>query len=149
MQYDISPACLSSKAGDEESAFSPVFRKKLLDIAVLYEGFLSEIAGKYTVGDELLSLLTEVLDLSEMAGGENEAVFFFDGFTGFTPLQYRIQSVHESTAQLRMHVCIRLIKKIQVIWLVLQTVCFTVFAYCKLYTVFLNAAENLSKLILS
>ncbi len=90
MQYDISPACLSSKARDEESAFSPVFRKKLLDIAVLYEGFLSEIAGKYTVGDELLSLLTEVLDLSEMAGGENEAVFFFDGFTGFTPLQYKV-----------------------------------------------------------
>jgi len=90
MQYDISPAFLSSKAGDEESAFSPAFRKKLLDIAVLYEGFLSEIAGKYTVGDELLSLLTEVLDLSKMAGGENEAVFFFDGFTGFTPLQYKV-----------------------------------------------------------
>ena len=90
MQYDISPAFLSERARDEDNAFSPAFRKKLLDIAVLYEGFLSEIEGRYTVGDELLSLLTKVLDLSEMVRGENESVFFFDSFTGFTPLQYKV-----------------------------------------------------------
>ena len=90
MQYDISPELLSKKAEDPESAFSPAFRKKLLDIAVLYKGFVSEIAGKYMVGDELLSLLTDVLDLSSLSSGESEAVFFFDSFTGFTPLQYKV-----------------------------------------------------------
>ncbi len=90
MQYDISPELLSSKAVDPESTFSPVFRKKLLDIAVLYEGFISETAGKYMVGDELLSLFTDVLDLSSLSSGESETVFFFDSFTGFTPLQYKV-----------------------------------------------------------
>ena len=107
MQYDISPAFLSERARDEDNALSPAFRKKLLDIAVLYEGFLSEIEGKYTVGDELLTLLTEVLDLSSMAGGEDESVFFFDSFTGFTPLQYKvIRKLLASDCRLIFSLCI-------------------------------------------
>ena len=83
-QYGISPQILREMA---ELAGTPLFRQKLLDFAVVFEGFQEYIAGHYITTEEVLDVLCRVLPRSEMLKGSKVAL---DGFTGFTPVQYRL-----------------------------------------------------------
>ncbi|MDE7275298.1 MAG: helicase-exonuclease AddAB subunit AddB, partial [Lachnospiraceae bacterium] len=60
---------------------------KLKDLQVLYESFLSYIQEKFITTEETLDRLREALPKSEII---NDCVIAFDGFTGFTPIQYRV-----------------------------------------------------------
>lgn len=83
-QYGISPQILREMA---ELAGTPLFRQKLLDFAVVFEGFQEYIAGHYITTEEVLDVLCRVLPQSEMV---KNSVIALDGYTGFTPVQYRL-----------------------------------------------------------
>ncbi|MCC8142267.1 MAG: helicase-exonuclease AddAB subunit AddB [Lachnospiraceae bacterium] len=82
MQYGISPDDLEEFLGelDEESSLS----YKLRDILAIYRAFDSYLGEGYVTAERVLDLLTEVADESALL---RDAVIFFDGFTGFTPVQ--------------------------------------------------------------
>ncbi len=82
MQYGISPDDLEAFLGelDAESSLS----YKLRDILAIYRSFDSYLGEGYVTAERVLDLLKEVADESALL---KEAVIFFDGFTGFTPVQ--------------------------------------------------------------
>ena len=60
---------------------------KLVDLKLLLHAFNEEMEGSYMVAEQMLSLLKEVASESQMLKG---AEIYFDGFTGFTPVQYDV-----------------------------------------------------------
>lgn len=60
---------------------------KLKDLHLLYQGFLDYIHERYITTEETLDLLRNVLSRSRVV---RDSVIVFDGFTGFTPVQYRV-----------------------------------------------------------
>lgn len=83
-QYNITPQILREMA---QLAGTPLFGQKLKDFAVLFEGFQEYIAGHYITTEEVLDVLCRVLPRSKLV--EN-SVIALDGYTGFTPVQYRL-----------------------------------------------------------
>ncbi len=83
-QYGITPDMLREVAQDAGSA---LFRQKLEDFAVVFQAFREYIDGHYIAAEEVLDVLCRVLPRSAML--KNSAVSL-DGFTGFTPVQYRL-----------------------------------------------------------
>ena len=66
---------------------SDVLRQKLSDLSVLYQGFKEDMETKYITAEEILAILCEKLMESELI---RNSVVTLDGYTGFTPLQYRL-----------------------------------------------------------
>lgn len=60
---------------------------KLEDLKLLYEGFLAYIRDKYITTEETMDILQKSLHKSRIV---RDSVVVFDGFTGFTPIQYRV-----------------------------------------------------------
>ncbi|MDE6919493.1 MAG: helicase-exonuclease AddAB subunit AddB, partial [Lachnospiraceae bacterium] len=60
---------------------------KLKDLHLLYQGFLDFINERYITTEETLDLLRKVLSRSRIV---RDSVIAFDGFTGFTPIQYNV-----------------------------------------------------------
>ncbi|WP_097005148.1 helicase-exonuclease AddAB subunit AddB [Lacrimispora amygdalina] len=83
-QYGITPQMLTEKIPD---SISPVLAQKLSDITVVYEGFKEYIEGKFITSEEILGVLCNQLPRSELI---KNSVIALDGYTGFTPVQYRI-----------------------------------------------------------
>lgn len=84
-QYNVSIDELS-KAG-EDTALSPAFRKKTGDLVTIFSAFEEGIRGKYITPEEVLTILLDCIDRSSLA---KNSVFVFDGYTGFTPLQFLV-----------------------------------------------------------
>lgn len=85
MQYSISPKDLDRLI--ENSDDNAVLAAKLSDLKLLYEGFIKECSDKYITGEEMLDLLSTRISLSKKLVG---SYVFFDGFTGFTPVQVKV-----------------------------------------------------------
>lgn len=83
-QYGVTPEVLHEKIPD---TVSPMLRQKLSDISVIYQGFKDYIRDKYITTEEILDVLCRVLPQSELI---KNSVITLDGYTGFTPVQYRI-----------------------------------------------------------
>lgn len=81
-QYNITPDALQEFLSCAD--ISETLRMKLTDVLTLYRGFRSFLEGKFITSEEILSLLCEVADASEII---KESVIVFDEFTGFTPIQ--------------------------------------------------------------
>ncbi len=81
-QYHISVEELRGMA--DTKGLPPMFPKKVDEIAFLYENFLSYIKDSHITSEQILEELAKVLPNSKLV---QDAVFVFDGFTGFTPLQ--------------------------------------------------------------
>lgn len=60
---------------------------KLKDLHILYENFLKYINERYITTEETLDLLRKALPRSRVV---KDSVIVFDGFTGFTPIQYGV-----------------------------------------------------------
>ena len=60
---------------------------KLSDITVVYSGFRNFIKDNYITSEEILDLLCRKVQESEKL---KDSVIALDGFTGFTPVQYRL-----------------------------------------------------------
>lgn len=83
-QYGITEDTLTVMAEGKES---PRLKQKLSDMLVLYKGFKDYSEGKLVTKEEILDRLCRVLPNSELIRGSTVTL---DGFTGFTPLQYRV-----------------------------------------------------------
>lgn len=60
---------------------------KLKDLELIYQGFDDYIKDKFITTEETLELLTRAVSKSRII---KDSVIIFDGFTGFTAIQYRL-----------------------------------------------------------
>lgn len=65
----------------------PMLRAKLSDLAVIRRGFEEYKKDTWVTKEELLDVLCRVAEDSELI---RDSVICLDGFTGFTPVQYRL-----------------------------------------------------------
>ena len=85
VQYNISAEQLRTYAKSER--LSPVLAAKLNDVVTMYEGFEAFMKERYITAEELLHVLRNVADQSEIL---KDSVRVFDEFTGFTPIQNQL-----------------------------------------------------------
>lgn len=83
-QYGVSPEMLREMA---EKARTPLLRQKLEDFALVFEAFKDYLSNHYITTEEVLDVLCRVLPRSELL---KNSVVVLDGYTGFTPVQYRL-----------------------------------------------------------
>lgn len=83
-QYGVTPDMLKEEL---PQSMSPMLKQKLFDISVMYQGFKDYIKDKYITTEEILDVFCRVLPQSELI---KNSVITLDGYTGFTPVQYRI-----------------------------------------------------------
>lgn len=84
-QYNIQPDDFEQMI--KLSAKKPVLKAKLHDIRTIYNGFADYMRERYITAEELLVVLSKVIDKSDWLKG---SVICLDGFTGFTPCQNEI-----------------------------------------------------------
>ncbi|MBR1476473.1 MAG: PD-(D/E)XK nuclease family protein [Lachnospiraceae bacterium] len=73
---------------------------KLKDLKLLYSGFQKYIDNKFLTTEDTLEELCEALVKSDLI---RRSVVIFDGFTGFTPIQYRvIKRIMELSREVRV-----------------------------------------------
>ncbi len=83
-QYGVTPEILSEAASKTKSS---LLRRKLEDFAIVYREFEDYIEGHYIASEQVLDVLCRVMRDSRLV---RDSVIVLDGFTGFTPVQYRI-----------------------------------------------------------
>ena len=84
LQYGISPEELGAwRAGEGDSLLS----RKLEDVEILYRAFGAYLEDHYLTNEEIPEVLAGVIGESALLRGSH---IVFDGFTGFTPLQYKV-----------------------------------------------------------
>jgi len=66
---------------------SSALSEKLGELSVLYDAFKEKLGSDYITKEEKLTLLADNIGRSDIVRG---SVIAFDGFTGFTPLQYNV-----------------------------------------------------------
>ncbi len=86
-QYGITPQTLTEMV---PLAVTPLLKQKLKDFAVIYKGFQDYIEGHYITTEEVLDVLCRVIPDSQLITG---SVVALDGYTGFTPVQYRLMEL--------------------------------------------------------
>lgn len=85
LQYSIAP---SDMPGIIESVSKrPALAGKLSDIQTVYKLFMDYIEEKYITKEGILGVLADNVHSSELLNG---SVIALDGFTGFTPVQYKL-----------------------------------------------------------
>lgn len=84
-QYGVTPEILKEQMGKD--GISRVLTRKLEDMNVMYRAFQEFIRERYITMEELLDRLCEVCGRSKLLKG---SVIALDGYTGFTPIQYRL-----------------------------------------------------------
>lgn len=83
---------------------SPVLRKKLSDLALLYADFTAYIADRYADPDSFLGEAAQALGESRLL--ENAQVWV-DGFAGFTPQEFRmLQAIFATAARVHVSLCL-------------------------------------------
>ncbi|HHU74085.1 MAG TPA: helicase-exonuclease AddAB subunit AddB [Clostridiales bacterium] len=65
----------------------PILKAKIKDLFTVYEGFQAFMKERYITAEEVLNLLNQVIDKSQWL---KDSVICLDGYTGFTPSQYRV-----------------------------------------------------------
>ncbi|MBO4456178.1 MAG: PD-(D/E)XK nuclease family protein [Butyrivibrio sp.] len=85
MQYGIGDEDLSVL--EVKSSGKGALNLKIKDLRLLYSEFLNYINGKFITTEETLDFLCKAILKSERL---KNSVVVFDGFTGFTPIQYRV-----------------------------------------------------------
>lgn len=83
-QYSVTPEDLLKIENDIEDG---ALKIKLQETHTVYEAFKKYLEERYITAEEVLDKLYDVLEKSEII---RDAVICFDGFTGFTPIQYRL-----------------------------------------------------------
>ncbi|MBO5372404.1 MAG: helicase-exonuclease AddAB subunit AddB [Lachnospiraceae bacterium] len=80
-QYNITPERLEEVLKElPEGSFAA----KISDVLKMYQGFREFLEGKFVTAEEILELLYDVAEESEIL---RDCILIFDGFTGFTPIQ--------------------------------------------------------------
>ena len=92
-QYGVTPEMLKEQA--EKEGLSPILVRKLADMQVIFGAFRDFAKEKFITLEELLDVLCQVAGQSVLL---KDSVLVLDGYTGFTPVQYRLIG-------LLMHIC--------------------------------------------
>lgn len=87
MQYGVNEDALELLIRESDKNNRRLLTDKLSDIKTVYSSFNSYIRDKYTTSEELLTRVCNILPESEKL---NHDIIIFDGFTGFTPVQYNL-----------------------------------------------------------
>ena len=98
MQYDISVEELEDFLHQLKPESNLYY--KLSDVHTMYAAFEEYLRGQYVTAERVLDVLAEAADDSKLL---RDAVFVFDGFTGFTPVQMKL-----------LHRCMHVVKDIYV-----------------------------------
>lgn len=88
LQYDIGVDKLMDI--NESVDNNSLLGMKLDDISLIYSGFKEFIKDHYITSEEILDLMCRKVTESAKIRG---SIIAFDGFTGFTPVQYRLMSI--------------------------------------------------------
>ncbi len=76
---------------------------KLEDMYLIYKSFQDRINDKYLEDNDLLTVLCDDLDKTDMF---NNSIIYLDEFTGFTPQEYKlIEKLLKKTKQINITVC--------------------------------------------
>ncbi|MBR3507983.1 MAG: exodeoxyribonuclease V subunit gamma [Lachnospiraceae bacterium] len=85
MQYGLAPGDVQELI--EYSKDRSALAGKLSDLKVLYEAFQAYIQDHFVTAEETLDVLCRNLERSKLI---RNSVIVLDGYTGFTPIQYRL-----------------------------------------------------------
>ena len=89
MQYGIGGQELEWMQNYASDRGQGALTARLHDLAILYDAFLEGKKDRFITSEEKLDLLAEAIPSSEWV---RRSTFVLDGFTGFTPVQYRVLS---------------------------------------------------------
>ena len=84
-QYGVTKEMLQALSGKLE--YNGLLQQKIHDLEIVYQAFSEKMATKFITMEEVLPLLAKVIPMSSMV---KNTTFIFDGFTGFTPVQYQL-----------------------------------------------------------
>lgn len=84
-QYGVSTEQVDKLVMDTKN--KPSLSYKLKDISILYKEFRTYLKDKYITAEEILEILCQVVEKSKLV---TNSIIAFDGFTGFTPIQYNL-----------------------------------------------------------
>lgn len=87
-QYAVTPDMLREQM--EKDEVGNVLSRKLQDVEILYRTFQQFIKDRYITVEEILDQLCAVVPRSALL---KDSVIALDGYTGFTPVQYRLISL--------------------------------------------------------
>lgn len=87
MQYGISDKELAHMQEYADRRGQGALSARLHDLQILYHAFLEGKRDRFITSEETLDLLAEAIPSSEWV---KRSAFVLDGFTGFTPVQYRV-----------------------------------------------------------
>lgn len=85
MQYGIDDEMLGKMIDSTDK--KPALKRKLQDMSVAYKAFIEYINNNYITSEEVITVLSGIVCKSEIIRG---SIICLDGFTGFTPLQYKL-----------------------------------------------------------
>ncbi len=94
LQYRITPADLDRLV--EACGMHRQLAARLRDCRTVYDAFLSFLKGHYVTAEETLGILSDSIPRSKLL---KDSIVVFDGFTGFTPIQYQVISSLLRTAR--------------------------------------------------
>lgn len=84
-QYSIEPEQLEKMI--IETSHKPMLQSKLKDLLTVYSGFETFLKDKYITAEEILDILAGFVEESHLI---KNSTICLDGFTGFTPSQYKL-----------------------------------------------------------
>lgn len=87
-QYSISIPMLEHMAA--VTAEKPLLQSKLHDIIIIYKAFKEYLDRKFITAEEILDVLCQVIGESSLI---TDSIICLDGFTGFTPAQYKLLTI--------------------------------------------------------
>lgn len=85
MQYGVEEQGMEKLLGEAEN--KALLFQKMKDVQVLYRGFRKYLEDRFLTAEEVLDLLCRRIGQSEKI---RKSVIVLDGFTGFTPIQYKV-----------------------------------------------------------
>lgn len=87
-QYSISISMLEHMQAAVSN--KPLLSEKLHDLIIIYKAFKEYLESKFITAEEILDVLCGVIDKSALI---EDSVICLDGFTGFTPAQYKLLTI--------------------------------------------------------
>lgn len=101
-QYGISPDRVEEMMNLAKDNGKGLLNAKLNDVKILYDAFNEYISDKYITTEEVLERASRVMNKSKKL---QKSVVIFDGFTGFTPVQYGfIESLLKITRDIKVSI---------------------------------------------
>lgn len=102
--YCIPPQKLEDLLQQEPMADQALLQAKLHDLFLIYQALEEYLASKYLDPDGYLLLLAERLEKSKLVAG---AKVWLDGFSGFTPAEYKVlEKILQRAQQVKITLCL-------------------------------------------